>query len=234
MSAATGARVLIVDDEAAIVRAVQTNLGRRNFQVDTAATGEEALEAYDHVRPDLVLLDLGLPDMDGLDVIRTIRARASTPIIVLSARGAERDKVAALDLGADDYLTKPFGVDELLARVRVALRHVARPAQGTEPIVRVGDVEVNIEGRRVQVDGQEVHLTPTEWDLAKLFVTHPDKVLTERMILEAVWGGGYRAQAHSLHVYVARLRKKLEPNPKATRHLVTEPGVGYRFVTGDD
>jgi two-component system, OmpR family, KDP operon response regulator KdpE len=223
--------VLVVDDEAAIVRAVQANLGRRNFQVDTAGNGKDALELYGRVRPDLVLLDLGLPDMDGLDVIRAVRARASTPIIVLSARGAERDKVAALDLGADDYLTKPFGVDELLARLRVALRHVAQPAQGTAPIVRVGDVEVNLEQRRVTVNGQDVHLTPTEWDLTRTFVTHPDKVLTERMILDAVWGGGYRAQAHSLHVYVARLRKKLEPDATATRHLVTEPGVGYRFVT---
>jgi two-component system, OmpR family, KDP operon response regulator KdpE len=234
VSSPTGARVLVVDDEAAILRAVQANLGRRNFQVETAATGQEALEAYGRLHPDLVLLDLGLPDMDGLDVIRTIRSRASTPIIVLSARGLERDKVAALDLGADDYLTKPFGVDELLARLRVALRHVARPAQGTDPIVRVGDIAVNLERRRVEVDGHEVHLTPTEWDLTKMFVTHPDKVLTERMILEAIWGGGYRAQAHSLHVYIARLRKKLEPDPTATRHLVTEPGVGYRFVTGED
>lgn len=234
MSPATGPRVLVVDDEPAILRAVQANLGRRSFQVDTASNGQEALEAYGRLHPDLVLLDLGLPDMDGLDVIRSIRARASTPIIVLSARGAERDKVAALDLGADDYLTKPFGVDELLARLRVALRHVARPAQGTEAVVRLGDVEVNLERRRVEVRGREVHLTPTEWDLTKLFVTHPDKVLTERMILEAVWGGGYQAQAHSLHVYVARLRKKLEPDPGAARHLITEPGVGYRFVTGGD
>src|ERR1700731_1436435 len=169
MSQGSGARILVVDDEPGIVRAVQTNLGRHDFRVDTATTAAEGLEAYARVRPDLILLDLGLPDMDGLDVIREIRLRSSTPIVVLSARGAERDKVAALDLGADDYLTKPFGVNELLARVRVALRHAAKPPSGTEPIIRLGDIEVDLERRRVTSAGQPVHLTPTEWDLMKLF-----------------------------------------------------------------
>src|SRR5262249_38531349 len=146
------------------------------------------LDATLRIHPDIVLLDLGLPDMDGLDVIRSLRERLSTPIIVLSARGTERDKVGALDLGADDYLTKPFGVNELLARVRVALRHAARPATGVEPVIRVGDIEVDLERRSVTSGGQLVHLTPTEWDLLKLFVTSPDKVLTDRMILQAVWG----------------------------------------------
>jgi two-component system KDP operon response regulator KdpE len=223
--------VLIVDDEPAIVRAVQTNLARHDFHVDTAATGGEGLEAYARGRPDLILLDLGLPDMDGLAVIREIRLRSSTPIVVLSAREAERDKVAALDLGADDYLTKPFGVNELLARVRVALRHAARPSAGTEPVIRLGDLEVDLERRKAVVGGGEVHLTPTEWDLVKLFATHPDKVLTDRMIMDSIWGSTYPAQAHSLHVYVARLRKKLEGDAGAQRHLLTEPGVGYRFVT---
>jgi len=227
----TGARVLVVDDEPAILRAVQTNLSGHGFRVDTATTGQEALDATTHVRPDLVLLDLGLPDMDGMDVIRAIRERMATPIVVLSARGAERDKVAALDLGADDYLTKPFGVNELLARVRVALRHTARPTSGTEPIIRIGDIEVDLERRLVTSSGQPVHLTPTEWDLLKLFVTSADKVLTDRMILQAVWGSAYRSQAHSLHVYVARLRRKLEVDNTARRHILTEPGVGYRFVT---
>jgi two-component system, OmpR family, KDP operon response regulator KdpE len=231
MSHPTGARVLVVDDELAILRAVQTNLARHDFRVEVASTAREGLEAYDRIHPDVLLLDLGLPDMDGLDVIRAIRQRSSTPIVVLSARGAERDKVAALDLGADDYLTKPFGVNELLARVRVALRHAAGPAAGVEPVIRLGQLEVDLERRRVSMNGVDVHLTPTEWDLVKLFTSHADKVLTDRMILQEVWGAAYREQAHSLHVYVARLRKKLEGVPGARRYLLTEPGVGYRFVS---
>jgi two-component system KDP operon response regulator KdpE len=223
--------VLVVDDEPGILRAVQTNLGRHDYRVETATSGEAALEVYNRVRPDLVLLDLGLPDMDGLDVLRAIRERASTPVVVLSAREAERDKVAALDLGADDYVTKPFGVNELLARVRVALRHAARPPTGTEAVVRLGDLEVDLDRRQVTVLGSVVRLTPTEWDLLKLFTAHPDKVLTDRMITEAVWGASYAAQAHSLHVYVGRLRKKLEATDGALRHILTDPGVGYRFVT---
>lgn len=231
MSQGSGARILVIDDEPGILRAVQTNLGRHGFRVDTASSGKNGLEAYARSRPDLVLLDLGLPDMDGLEVIREIRQRSDTPIIVLSAREAERAKVAALDLGADDYLTKPFGVNELLARVRVALRHAARPKVGTEPVVRLGQLEVDLERRTLSVSGVQVHLTPTEWDLMKLFTAHPDKVLTDHMIMDSVWGATYRAQAHSLHVYVARLRKKLEADPGARRHLITEAGVGYRFVT---
>src|SRR5262245_43563032 len=178
-----------------------------------------------------MLLDLGLPDLDGLEVIRQVREWSQTPIVVLSARGAERDKVAALDLGADDYLTKPFGVDELLARVRVALRHAAGSTSGGAPVIQLGDIEINLERRQVLVMGEPVHLTPTEWDLVKLFATHPDKVLTDRTIMQAVWGSAYQAQSHSLHVYAGRLRKKLEAQPGARRHLLTEPGVGYRFVT---
>jgi two-component system, OmpR family, KDP operon response regulator KdpE len=231
VSQGSGARVLVVDDEPGILRAVQTNLGRHDFRVDAAETGTQGLELYARVRPDLILLDLGLPDMDGLDVIRAIRLRSSTPIVVLSARETEHDKVEALDLGADDYLTKPFGVNELLARVRLALRHAAKPMMGTEPVIRIGDLVVDLERRRLLVAGTEVHLTPTEWDLVKLFTTHPNKVLTDRMIMDSVWGSAYAAQAHSLHVYIARLRKKMEADPSAQRHLVTEPGVGYRFVT---
>ncbi|MGI9147103.1 MAG: response regulator [Chloroflexota bacterium] len=231
MTRPTGARVLVVDDEPAILRAVQANLRRHDFQVETASTAHEALEVFGRAHPDLILLDLSLPDMDGLDVIRAIRTRTSTPIVVLSAREAEHDKVAALDLGADDYLTKPFGINELLARVRVALRHAAGPPSGTESVVKLGQLELNLEQRRLVATGVEVHLTPTEWDLMKLFTAYPDKVLTDRMIMQAVWGASFHAQAHSLHVYVGRLRKKLEATPGAKRHLLTETGVGYRFVT---
>jgi two-component system, OmpR family, KDP operon response regulator KdpE len=231
MSQGTGARILVVDDEPALVRAVDTNLRKHDFRVETAASGEAALEAYSRVRPDLVLLDLGLPDLDGLQVIRSIRTQSDTPIVVLSARGAEGDKVAALEQGADDYLTKPFGARELLARIRVALRHAARPPRGTEPIINAGELAVDLERRRVTLATREVHLTPTEYDLLRMFAANPDKVLTDRMLAEPVWGVAYRQQAHSLHVYVARLRKKLEADPQVPRHLLTEPGVGYRFVT---
>jgi len=230
MSQKPGARILVVDDEPSISRALRTILTRHAYQVEVAESGQQALDYYSHRRPDLIMLDLGLPDMDGIDVIREIREQANTPIVVLSVRGAERDKVAALDLGADDYLTKPFGVDELLARIRVALRHAAHPTVGTAPVFRAGDLEVDLDRRVVKVGGSEVHLTPTEYELLKAFVTHPNKVLTDRMLLNAIWGLDYGAEAHYLHVYVARLRKKIETNPQEPRFLVTEPGVGYRLL----
>ena len=230
MTTRAGARILVGDDEPAILRAVQTNLARHDFQVGIAASGQEALQAIERFHPDVLVLDLGLPDMEGVDVIRAVRAHSSLPIVVLSAREAERDKVQALDLGADDYLTKPFGVDELLARVRVALRHAARPPQGTAPVFRTADLEVDLERRRVTVSGREVHLTPTEYELLKALVTHANKVLTDRMLLQQVWGSAYGDEAHYLHVYVARLRKKLEPDPQAPRYIGTEPGVGYRLL----
>ncbi len=226
-----GARILVVDDEPAILRTVRTNLSHREFQVETVESGRQALEAYSRFHPDLILLDLGLPDMDGTSVIREIRDRANTPIVVLSARGSERDKVAALDLGADDYLTKPFGMEELLARVRVALRHIARPPSGASAIFRTGELEVDLERRTVQIGGREIHLSPTEYELLKLFVTNPDKVLTDRMLLQQVWGPEYGSEAHYLHVYMARLRKKLEADPQNARYLITEPGVGYRLLS---
>jgi two-component system KDP operon response regulator KdpE len=228
-----GARILVVDDEPAIVRAVRTNLARHGFQVETATSGAEALEAYAARRPDLILLDLGLPDTDGLTVISTLRAHSSVPIVVLSVRGEERDKVAALDRGADDYLTKPFGIDELLARIRVALRHAAHPAAGSMPVFKTGDLVVDLERRSVMVGNQEVHLTPTEYELLKVFISNPDKVLTDRMLLQRAWGPEYGTEGHYLHVYVARLRKKLEADPQKPRYLITEPGVGYRLLTED-
>jgi len=231
MTHSTGARILVVEDDPGILRALKTNLTRHGFEVETAETGGQALDSFSCRPPDLILLDLGLPDIDGTVVIQEVRARASTPIVVLSVRGAERDKVAALDLGADDYLTKPFGVEELLARVRVALRHAAGVASGTAPVFKTGDLEVDIERRRVRVGAEEVHLTPTEYDLLKTFVGQPDKVLTDRMLLRAVWGPEYGSEAHYLHVYVARLRRKIEKDSQRPRYLLTEPGVGYRLVT---
>ncbi len=231
MSGSEGARVLVVDDEPGIRRALKTNLSRHGYQVSTEQNGAGAIEALDRWHPDIIVLDLGLPDMDGVDVIREVRKRGKTPVIVLSVRETERDKVGALDIGADDYLTKPFGVDELLARIRVSLRHAAGPASGNEPIVRAGDLEIDLEKRRVTVGSESVHLTPTEYELLKALATHPDRVVTDRMLLQQVWGPEYGDEAHYLHVYMARVRRKIEADPQRPRHIVTEPGVGYRFAT---
>ncbi len=225
-----GARILVVDDEPAIRRAVRIHLARHGFRVDEAETAREGLDRFARNLPDLIVLDLGLPDLDGLDVIREVRTRTNVPILVLSVRDAERDKVAALDAGADDYLAKPFGVEELLARIRVALRHVARPARGTRSVFETGELRVDFERRAVTVAGRPAHLTPTEYELLKAFVEQPNKVLTDRMLLQRVWGTEYGSEDHYLHVYVARLRKKLEADPQRPRYLVTEPGVGYRLL----
>lgn len=224
-----GARILVVDDEPAIVRAVRTNLRAHGYEVETAESEREALERYESGRPDLIVLDLNLPDGDGLSVIRRVRERSATPIIVLSVRETERDKVAALDGGADDYVTKPFGADELLARVRAQLRRLAGPAGSTTGVFEAGDLRVDLQRREVTVRGERVHLTPTEYDLLKTFVRYPDRVLTDRMILQEVWGTQYASESHYLHVYVARLRKKIEDEGLSPRYIITEPGVGYRF-----
>jgi two-component system KDP operon response regulator KdpE len=230
MSAQRGASILVVDDEPAILRAVRTNLRAHGYQVETAETGAAAVDRHDRARPDLVLLDLNLPDLDGSEVIRRLRQRAPTPIIVLSVRDAEGDKVAALDAGADDYVTKPFGADELLARVRAALRRLAGPAGQPDGAFVAGDLRVDLQRREVTVRGERVRLTPTEYDLLKTFVRYPDRVLTDRMLLQHVWGSEYGSESHYLHVYVARLRRKLEGG-HGQRWIQTEPGVGYRFVT---
>ena len=231
MKQPSGARVLVVDDEPVILRTVTANLGRRGFRVDVAQTGEAAIAQVEE-HPDLIVLDQGLPDTDGLEVIRRIRARSDTPIIVLSARDAEREKVHALELGADDYLTKPFGVDELVARIRVALRHFARIG-GTEPVFRTGTLTVDLERRRVSVDGEEVRLSPTEYAVLVALVRNADRVVTDAQLLHEVWGPEYGDEDHYLHVYVARLRKKIERDPQNPRYLITEPGVGYRLL-GED
>jgi len=234
MSAETETRVLVVDDEPALLRAVGLGLARHGLQVVTAATGREALDRLRERRVDLLLLDLGLPDLDGLEIIRRVRRDGERPpIIVLSARDTEAAKVAALDLGADDYLTKPFGVGELLARVRVALRHAGRAGRAAPTVFRTGDLTVDLAHRRVLVGGAEVHLTPLEYTLLATFVAAPNKVLTDRVLLQRVWGPEYGDEGHYLHVYIARLRKKLGADPREPRYLATVPGVGYRLLADD-
>ncbi len=220
-------RVLVIDDEAPILRALRINLTARKFEVSTAADGASGLAAMARDRPDVLILDLGLPDMDGTDVIRGVRGWTSTPIIVLSAWGQESQKVAALDAGADDYVTKPFGMDELLARLRAAVRR-ASPAPD-EPVVTTDDFTVDLGDKRVTRNGQDVRLTPTEWQLLEVLVRHVGRLVTQRQLLAEVWGPGYQNEAHYLRVYIANLRRKLEPDPSAPRHLLTEPGIGYRF-----
>ncbi len=226
-----GARILVVDDEIEIIRALQRSLAAHGYNVLTAGSGEEAVLMASQQKPDLVLLDLMLPGISGLEVCRQVRATSNVPIIVLSVKDAERDKVQALDLGADDYVPKPFGMDEVLARVRVALRHVARVQTGTEPSFRLGPLFVDFALRRVQINGREVQLTPTEYDLLKVFLAYRDKVLTRQMLLTQVWGADAHERIHSLHVYVAQLRRKIEPDAEQPRFILTLPGVGYRFNT---
>jgi len=224
-----GARILVVDDEIEIVRALERSLAAHGFEVFTAGSGEEALEAISHHRPDLMLLDLGLPGMSGLEVCKQVRAQSNLPIIVLSVKDTEHDKVQALDLGADDYVSKPFGMNEVLARLRVALRHSAKVESGTEATFAVGPLRVDFAQRLVQVNGQEVKLTPTEYDLLKALIKNSGKIMTRQMLLSQVWGTGYGAESHYLHVYVGQLRRKIEPDPAHPRFILTISGVGYRF-----
>lgn len=220
-------RILVVDDEAAIRRLLATVLGSSNFAVHLAENGRLGLAAAAAVRPDLILLDLGLPDLDGVEVIRRLREWSPAPIIVLSVREREDDKVAALDAGADDYLTKPFGVPELLARIRGALRRVV--GQAPEPIFRSGGLEVDLARRLVLVAGQEVQLTPTEYEILRLLVTHAGKVLTHRQLLSRIWGASHLEQPHVLRVNISNLRRKIERDPARPSLLCTESGVGYRL-----
>jgi two-component system KDP operon response regulator KdpE len=226
-------RVLIVDDEPQIRRFLRTSLIAHGYRVSEASCGREALTLATTERPECVLLDLGLPDMDGLDVIRRLREWCSAPIIVISVRGQEAEKIAALDSGADDYVTKPFGMGELLARLRAALRHRLQAETG-EPVFRSGGLTVDLVKRVVTVDAREVKLTPKEYDLLRVLVTHAGKVITHQQLLRAVWGPGSLYETHYLRVYVGQLRQKLEPDPALPRYLVTEPGVGYRLRIQDD
>src|SRR3989454_7945246 len=220
-------RVLVVDDEPQILRALQTSLRGAGYEVDAATTGEQALTIAAVRPPDAVILDLVLPDARGTDVCRELRTWSSVPVIVLSVVGDENEKVAALDAGADDYVTKPFGVDELLARLRAALRRVAPSA---EPVLEIGELRVDLEGREVSVSGALVQLTPHEYDLLRLLARNEGKLLTHKTILREVWGEAYADESHYLHVYVSQLRRKLEPDPARPRYILTEPGAGYRLV----
>ncbi|SFR12994.1 two component transcriptional regulator, winged helix family [Lentzea waywayandensis] len=222
-------KVLVVDDEPQIVRALRINLSARGYEVLTAPDGATALRLAADGKPDVVVLDLGLPDMDGTDVIAGLRGWTSLPIIVLSARTDSTDKVDALDAGADDYVTKPFGMDELLARLRAAVRRSAAPGPEDEPIVKTASFTVDLAAKRVLKDGTEVHLTPTEWGLLEVLARNAGKLVAQKQLLRDVWGPAYEKETHYLRVYLAQLRRKLEPEPARPRHLLTEPGMGYRF-----
>jgi len=223
----TGLRVLVVDDERAIRRFLHTSLAANGYVVFEATNGAEALEAVVRDRPDVMILDLGLPDVDGTEVTARLREWSRIPIIILSVRDQEADKIAALDAGADDYLTKPFGVGELMARMRVVLRRIVHPE--TEPVFATRDLVVDLARRLVRVRGRDVQLTPTEYDLLRVLVTHAGKVLTHQQLLRQVWGLGYESESHLLRVNISNLRQKIERNSARPEYIITEPGVGYRL-----
>lgn len=226
-----GARILVIDDEVEIGRAVRAGLANAQFVVEWAATAASGMDLVARWHPDVVILDLSLPDMDGLDVCRSLRSWSQVPIIILSVRESDADKITALESGADDYLAKPFSIGELIARVRVALRHTlqrvgsAGPAGETQ--FHFGNLVLDVTRRQVQVDNKDVHLTPTEYEVLKYLATHAGKVVTHRALLRAVWGPSYEVEAHYLRVFVNQLRRKIEPDPARPRYLLTEPGIGY-------
>jgi two-component system, OmpR family, KDP operon response regulator KdpE len=225
--------ILVVDDEPQITRVLKTTLSTQGYGVRTASDGDEAIQMMRDWTPDLVITDLRMPNLGGLELCRHIRAKSRVPIIVLSVKGEERIKVEALDAGADDYVTKPFGVHELLARVRAALRRAATPEQPESPLIEAGDFRIDIPARSVRVKDREVHLTPKEFDLLIYLARHAGKVLTHRSLLAAVWGGNSVEQPEYLRVFVGHLRKKLEPDEATPRYILTEPWVGYRFEPGE-
>ena len=225
-----GARILAVDDEPSIRRSLQVHLEGKGYVVLMAPNGEQAMQTFTQQAPDVVIADLVLPGMDGIELTRQIRQTSTVPIIVLSANGEERKKIDALECGADDYVTKPFNMDELVARVRALLRRAAN-SQETEPIWRSGDLSVNFERRQVMVNGESVKLTPKEYDLLKYLIQHAGKVMTHRMLLSAVWGPAHEDEAQYLRVFVSQLRKKLKEDPTRPQYIQTDPGVGYRFAS---
>ncbi len=222
-------KILVVDDEQAIRRLLRVTLSSQGYSVFEASAGQEAITIAAGSKPDIVVLDLGLPDIDGVGVVRLLREWTKIPIIILSVRGSESDKIAALDAGADDYLTKPFGMGELVARIRAGLRRAARPSD--EPVFTSGALRVDLVGRTVTVSGREVQLTPTEFKLLRTFVSNAGKVLTHRQLLREVWGAEYGNEYHMLHVNISNLRGKIETEPGQPRLIVTESGVGYRLKT---
>ena len=224
-----GERVLVVDDERPIRQFLKVALSSQSYSVTEAASGQEALSVVPGLKPDVIILDLGLPDIDGVEVTRLFRGWTQVPIIILSVRGSEGDKIAALDAGADDYLTKPFGVGELLARLRAALRRTAQT--GNEPVYTAGSLRVDLTRRLVTISDREVQLTPNEYELLRVLVTHAGKVLTHRHLLREVWGAEYGEEFHMLHVNISNLRRKIEADPARPGFIITEPGVGYRLKT---
>lgn len=221
-------RILVVDDDPDLLRALRINLRARHYDMHTAADGNTALREASTNPPDLVILDLGLPDLDGTEVIAGLRGWTHVPIVVLSAREGQTDKVDALDAGADDYLTKPFGMDELMARIRAALRR-AQPGQGSAAVISTDHLTIDLSTKRITKDSTVVRLTPTEWHLLEILVRNPGKVVGRKQLLTEVWGPAYVIETNYLRVYIAGLRRKLEHNPSNPRHILTEPGLGYRF-----
>jgi len=226
-------RILVVDDEPQITRVLRTSLSTQGYDIRVANDGETALEIMKNWIPDLVITDLSMPNMDGLELCRRLRPGTKIPIIVLSVRGEERTKVQALDAGADDYVTKPFGIEELLARVRANLRRTPAGEGEQAPVIEVGDFHIDLAAHKITVRGQEVHLTPKEFDLLVYMARHPGKVIPHRTLLSAIWGGQSTEQVEYLRVFVGQLRKKLEAQPGSPRYIVTEPWVGYRFEPGE-
>ncbi len=222
-----GQRILVVDDETSIRRYLRAALSAQGFAIYEAANGQEAINAVVTNHPDLIILDLGLPDLDGIEVTRRLREWSQTPIIILSVREAENDKIAALDAGADDYLTKPFGTGELMARIRVALRRTANTPNG--PVLQVDDLKMDISRRLVSVGENQISLTPTEYEILRLLLQNAGKVLTHHQLLRQVWGAAYESEMHILRVNISNLRRKIEPDPSRPHYLLTEPGVGYRI-----
>jgi two-component system KDP operon response regulator KdpE len=221
-------RILAVDDEPQILRALDVNLTARGYDVDVAPDGETAVILAGECHPDLIILDLGLPRMSGLDVIAAVRAWSSVPILVLSARAGDPDKIAALDAGADDYVTKPFSIGELMARVRAGIRRGA-PPEGEDPVVRTPDFTIDLAAGVATAGGAPVHLTPIEWRIVQHLVRHPGRLISQRQLLQEVWGPAYVDETHYLRVHLTHVRRKLEPDPSRPRYFITEPGMGYRF-----